>query len=172
MNVSSFYGGNPRHRCPGAHKKILVGVGRNYKSTDLMQAFLHRFRLRPRVNHLQTSIDTPRGRPRNRSGTRLSPFFLPPRSSESLTPLKMTDAGHVDSRRNAMESGSKHLARTLDASSTCCTSWRTSSTAGIRAGKIKYLLTPGNQKRIPRAEVERITREMQEKPKRRTVKED
>ena len=34
----------------------------------------------------------------------------------------------------------------------------------IRAGKIKYVLTPGGQKRIPRAEVERITREMQEKP--------
>ena len=42
----------------------------------------------------------------------------------------------------------------------------------IRAGKIKYVLTPGGQKRIPRAEVERVTREMQEKPKRRTVKED
>jgi excisionase family DNA binding protein len=26
----------------------------------------------------------------------------------------------------------------------------------IRAGKIKYVLTPGGQKRIPRAEVERI----------------
>ena len=34
----------------------------------------------------------------------------------------------------------------------------------IRAGKIKYVVTPGRQKRIPRAEVERITREMQEKP--------
>jgi excisionase family DNA binding protein len=34
----------------------------------------------------------------------------------------------------------------------------------IRAGKIKYVLTPGGQKRIPRAEVERITREMQERP--------
>ena len=32
----------------------------------------------------------------------------------------------------------------------------------IRAGKITYVLTPGGQKRIPRAEVERITREMQE----------
>jgi excisionase family DNA binding protein len=34
----------------------------------------------------------------------------------------------------------------------------------IRAGKIKYVLTPGGQKRIPRAEVERITREIQVKP--------
>ena len=33
----------------------------------------------------------------------------------------------------------------------------------IRAGKIKYVITPGGQKRIPRAEVERITRELQEK---------
>jgi len=34
----------------------------------------------------------------------------------------------------------------------------------IRSGKIKYVLTPGGQKRIPRAEVERITREMQASP--------
>jgi len=31
----------------------------------------------------------------------------------------------------------------------------------IREGKLKYVLTPGGRKRIPRAEVERITREMQ-----------
>jgi excisionase family DNA binding protein len=31
----------------------------------------------------------------------------------------------------------------------------------IRNGKIKYVLTPGKQKRIPRAEVERITTELQ-----------
>ena len=42
----------------------------------------------------------------------------------------------------------------------------------IHAGKIKYVLTPGNQKGIPRAEVERITREIQEKPKRWTAKEE
>jgi excisionase family DNA binding protein len=42
----------------------------------------------------------------------------------------------------------------------------------IRAGKIKYVLTPGGQKRIPRAEVERITREMQERPKRRGAQEE
>lgn len=35
----------------------------------------------------------------------------------------------------------------------------------IRMGKIKYVLTPGNQKRIPRAEVERMTREIQENPR-------
>ena len=39
----------------------------------------------------------------------------------------------------------------------------------IRDGKLKYVLTPGGQKRIPRAEVERITREMQEKPVARHV---
>jgi excisionase family DNA binding protein len=42
----------------------------------------------------------------------------------------------------------------------------------IRAGKIKYVLTPGGQKRIPRAEFERITREMHEKPTRRKAKEE
>lgn len=42
----------------------------------------------------------------------------------------------------------------------------------MRDGKIKYVLTPGNQKRVPRTEVERITREMQENPKRQTAKED
>lgn len=31
----------------------------------------------------------------------------------------------------------------------------------IRTGKIKYVRTPGGQKRIPRAEVERITQEIQ-----------
>jgi excisionase family DNA binding protein len=31
----------------------------------------------------------------------------------------------------------------------------------IRKGKIKYVVTPGGQKRIPRSEVERITLEMQ-----------
>jgi len=31
----------------------------------------------------------------------------------------------------------------------------------IRTGKLKYVLTPGGQKRIPRAEVERITQELQ-----------
>jgi excisionase family DNA binding protein len=35
----------------------------------------------------------------------------------------------------------------------------------IRKGKIRYVLTPGNQKRIPRSEIERITREMQVNPK-------
>ena len=35
----------------------------------------------------------------------------------------------------------------------------------IRAGKIKYILTPGGQKRISRAEVERITRETREDEK-------
>jgi excisionase family DNA binding protein len=34
----------------------------------------------------------------------------------------------------------------------------------IRAGKVKYVLTLGGQKRIPRTEVEWIPREMQEKP--------
>ena len=40
----------------------------------------------------------------------------------------------------------------------------------IRTGKIKYVLTPGNQKRIPRTEVERITMEMQEKLTPQTIK--
>ena len=40
-----------------------------------------------------------------------------------------------------------------------------------RAGKIKYVLRPEGQRRILRAEVERITREMQERPKRQTGKE-
>ena len=34
----------------------------------------------------------------------------------------------------------------------------------IRAGKTKFVLTPGRQKRILRAEIERIMWEMQEKP--------
>jgi excisionase family DNA binding protein len=41
----------------------------------------------------------------------------------------------------------------------------------IQEGKIRYVRSPGGQqKRITRSEVERITREMQEDPKTRTVK--
>lgn len=41
----------------------------------------------------------------------------------------------------------------------------------IQEGKIRYVLTPGGQqKRITRSEVERITREMQEKLRTQTAK--